>query len=39
LGIKTLVAHWYNNREAFSADTLGPVAAAWESVIRDYRIA
>lgn len=39
LAIKTLVAHWYNNREAFSGKALGPVAGAWESVIRGYRIA
>lgn len=39
LAIKTLVAHWYNNREAFAEKTLGPVAATWESVVRNFRMA
>lgn len=37
--IKMLVAHWYNNREAFAEKQLGPVAAAWESIIRNFTIA
>jgi uncharacterized phiE125 gp8 family phage protein len=39
LAIKTLVAHWYNNREAFAEKALGPVAGTWESVIRNFRLA
>lgn len=39
LALKTLVAHWYNNREAFAEKALGPVAATWESVVRSFRIA
>lgn len=39
LAIKMLVAHWYNNREAFAEKALGPVAGTWESIVRNFRLA
>jgi len=39
LALKTLISHWYRNREAYDERNIRAVAATFESVVRNFRLA